>query len=172
MPKKRVVRKENNLKKLIDDEKANEQKLADRKKKREELRSERRAELVEKLQAISEAAPSPVTATGAAGAAGAAGGGDFEMRAAGRAAKQGVLRKIGKDKSKTRANKALLKQAQKQGVIYDVAAAKRLLEGRKPKRQTTPNGRERKRDQKLRKAREKRERKCPTKPKDGDSDDS
>ena len=49
--------------------------------------------------------------------------------------------------------------------------AKRLLEGRKPKRATTPNGRERKRDQALRKRREKRERKGLSKPKEEEEDD-
>eukprot|EP00445_Apocalathium_hangoei_P027860 CAMPEP_0203920590 /NCGR_PEP_ID=MMETSP0359-20131031/60876_1 /ASSEMBLY_ACC=CAM_ASM_000338 /TAXON_ID=268821 /ORGANISM="Scrippsiella Hangoei, Strain SHTV-5" /LENGTH=169 /DNA_ID=CAMNT_0050848123 /DNA_START=62 /DNA_END=571 /DNA_ORIENTATION=+ len=155
MPKKRTVRKENRLKKLIEEEKADEIKAVEKKKRREDLRQERRDELIEKLEKVAE-----TLEDGGAGAKDKSG--DVDMRPAGSVItkKIGVIRKIGKDKTRARASKSLLKVAKQRGIIHDVALAKRLLEDKRPRNKTTPYGKELKRDKRLRTAREKRMRKC------------
>mmetsp|Transcript_79930 Transcript_79930/g.232038 ORF Transcript_79930/g.232038 Transcript_79930/m.232038 type:complete len:174 (+) Transcript_79930:52-573(+) len=165
--KKRTVRKDNILKKLIEDEKAQEAKHIEKVKAKAELREERKAELLEKLQKVADGLD-PSAVTTAAGIAQVDASGDVAMKPAGKASKQGVIRKIGKTKGKVRANKALLKVAKQQGVIHNIEMAQRLLEGKKV-RKFTPDGQERKRDKRLRIRREKRERKCG-KPKRNRSD--
>eukprot|EP00405_Crypthecodinium_cohnii_P023307 CAMPEP_0206481164 /NCGR_PEP_ID=MMETSP0324_2-20121206/37955_1 /ASSEMBLY_ACC=CAM_ASM_000836 /TAXON_ID=2866 /ORGANISM="Crypthecodinium cohnii, Strain Seligo" /LENGTH=169 /DNA_ID=CAMNT_0053958547 /DNA_START=107 /DNA_END=616 /DNA_ORIENTATION=- len=151
MPKKRTVRKDNLLKKLIEDEKDAEKKAQEKKKRKQEFQQERRDDLVKKLEELAktmEQNPGQVADKS----------GDVDMRGPNKAKKGGVIKKIGKDKTKARANRTLLKVAKERGIIHDEELAKRLLSGKKIKNTCKPDGGELKRDKLLRKAREKRER--------------
>lgn len=133
--------------------------------------------MVAKLEKVAAGLDPSAAASSSPGAAKVDSNADVVMKPAGKAGKQGVIRKIGKDKTKSRANKALLKLAKQQGVIHDIKLAKQLLEGKK-KRKTRPDGGELKRDKRIRKARERRERKGCGKSKqareleEGDSEES
>merc|ERR1719510_1813308 len=81
---------------------------------------------------------------------------------------KGVIRKIGKIKArdKMRAppiSKALLLAAKRRGAIQNIKVAKETLYGKK-KGKPKSDGKERARDRRLRKYREKRERKMKLKP--------
>mmetsp|Transcript_66812 Transcript_66812/g.196113 ORF Transcript_66812/g.196113 Transcript_66812/m.196113 type:complete len:166 (+) Transcript_66812:55-552(+) len=145
--KKRNKRKENNMTKLLQDEAANKKKHEEKLKRKKEFRDERRDELLEKLKQVQ------LNLSGGS----ASKDGDADMGAKGKKY-SGVIKTIGKDKRKIKANKALLLAAKKAGVIYDIKSAKQLLEGKK-KREMRPNGLERTRDKKIRLRIEKRSRK-------------
>merc|ERR1712039_363041 len=82
---------------------------------REELRTERRDELFNKLE--------KVRLEGVQGA----GSGDIRSKI------KGIKRTIEKGKPKTKATKALLKAAKQQGLIRNVKDARRIIEGKKKK---------------------------------------
>lgn len=157
--KKRTIQRDNNIAVLIREEKEREERQRKKLQERDELRRERKEELIEKLQKVAD------KINGAPSAPSGAGGGDVEMSSSISMRKHGVIRKIGKKKgakagAKVKASKAVLKAAKEQGVVPSVKYARQVLEGKK-KRDSKPDGQERKRDKILRRAREKRERRGP-----------
>merc|ERR1719229_252886 len=103
MRKKRMVRKENLLKKMIEDEKDYEKKLERRKKRKSENREELRQDFIKQLEEFAEtldeekSTPAGVKST------------DVEMKPVDGKKRLGVIRKIGKGKTKKiKANKSFL----------------------------------------------------------------
>mmetsp|Transcript_129577 Transcript_129577/g.402989 ORF Transcript_129577/g.402989 Transcript_129577/m.402989 type:complete len:188 (-) Transcript_129577:46-609(-) len=164
--KKRTIQRDNNIAVLVQEEKEREERRAQKLRHREDLRRERREELVSKLQKVADTLNGAPTASSSAAQPGA-GDADVDMASSVSKRKQhGVIRKIGKHKKgakatgKVKASKALLKAARDQGVLPSIKYARRVLEGKK-KPESKPDGQERKRDRILRRAREKRERRGP-----------
>eukprot|EP00419_Tripos_fusus_P028104 CAMPEP_0172710758 /NCGR_PEP_ID=MMETSP1074-20121228/56672_1 /TAXON_ID=2916 /ORGANISM="Ceratium fusus, Strain PA161109" /LENGTH=187 /DNA_ID=CAMNT_0013534243 /DNA_START=49 /DNA_END=612 /DNA_ORIENTATION=- len=175
MVKKRNARKENHMAHLLRVEEEAEKKRTNRAKARKEFREKKKDILVRKLVQVAkdEGIPVPQGVDAASMIAATeerneVGNGDTDVKMTPSGSKvKGVIRKIGKIKSghKTRApqiSKALFLAAKRRGAIQNIQVAKETLYGRK--KIAKPNGKERARDRRLRKAREKRERKMKLKP--------
>mmetsp|Transcript_93293 Transcript_93293/g.273104 ORF Transcript_93293/g.273104 Transcript_93293/m.273104 type:complete len:183 (-) Transcript_93293:13-561(-) len=174
--KKRTIIKENRIQMLVKEEKEREEWQKNKLVLREEMRRERKEELIEKLQKVANKINAEAgAATGSAGAGGKEGEGDVEMGQSVNMRKHGVIRRIKKHKKgpkagRVSASKALLRAAKAQGVIPSVQHARRILDGKK-KNEFKPDGQERKRDKILRRAREKRERRGPKKQEDQEEEE-
>merc|ERR1719229_250744 len=104
MRKKRMVRKENLLKKMIEDEKDYEKKLEQRKKRKSENREELRQDFIKQLEEFAETLDDEEKSTPAGVKSS-----DIEMKPVDGKKKLGVIRKIGKGKTKKiKANKSFL----------------------------------------------------------------
>jgi len=161
MARKKIrVTRENNFKKVIQDEEAQKKKQELRLARRAHIREDMKKGMREKLEKVraeleGEDPEAPAKTE------------DVEMDGSSRSIK--VKKTISKLKTqrqsakKAKADRRLLRAAKERGVIRSVKVAKQILEGKK-KSFYRPDGGERRRDKRVRVAREKRERRGLSKP--------
>mmetsp|Transcript_45806 Transcript_45806/g.85496 ORF Transcript_45806/g.85496 Transcript_45806/m.85496 type:complete len:181 (+) Transcript_45806:31-573(+) len=164
MARKKVrVTRENNFKRIVQDEEAQEKKQELRNARRKQLKETLKNDMKEKLEKVRAELEGEAgdPEAGAKGTAMEVDGGTRKMKVIKTISK---LKKQKQTAKQAKVDRKLLRAAKERGVIRSIQAAKRTLEG-KQKDFYRPDGRERRRDKRVRVAREKRERRGLSKPK-------